>query len=66
MLASKGRFVVKLPKERVDELVRLGAGERFEPGHGRLMREWLVLGGGTQSWIVAAQEARRFVGRKDT
>ncbi len=65
MLASKGRFVVKLPKERVDELVRLGAGERFDPGRGRLMTEWVVLGGATELWVQAAQEARRFVGRNN-
>ena len=62
MLTSKGRFVVKLPKERVDELVRLKAGERFDAGQGRRMTEWLVLGGGTERWIETAREGRRFVG----
>ena len=35
---SKSRLVVKLPRERVDELVSSGKGERFDPGHGRLMK----------------------------
>jgi hypothetical protein len=43
MQSSKGEFVAKLPRGRVDELVRLGKGEYFDPGHGRLMKEWLVV-----------------------
>jgi hypothetical protein len=38
-----GRLVVKLPRERVEELLAAGAGDRFDPGHGRLMREWVSL-----------------------
>ena len=34
MMSSKRQFVVKLPKNRVDELVNLGKGQRFDPGHG--------------------------------
>ena len=37
----KGRLVVKLPAARVAELVEAGAGERFDPGHGRVQKEWL-------------------------
>ena len=37
MVSSKGEFVVKLPRERVDALVSAGDGTRFDPGHGRLM-----------------------------
>jgi hypothetical protein len=36
MMSSKGKFVVKLPKKRVDELVSGSKGERFDPGHGRI------------------------------
>lgn len=36
----KGRLVLKLSATRVDALVAAGA-ERFDPGHGRLMREWV-------------------------
>src|SRR5947199_3510026 len=39
MISSRGHFVAKLPRARVDELVRLGKGEPFDPGHGRLMKE---------------------------
>lgn len=38
-----GRLVVKLPRDRVEELLAAGAGDRFDPGHGRLMREWVSL-----------------------
>ena len=61
----KGKLVAKLPKERVDELVSGGKGELFDPGHGRLMKEWVALGGGEESWIEISREAYRFVkGRK--
>jgi hypothetical protein len=61
MMSSKGKCVVRLPKDRVDELVRLGRGEYFDPGHGRLMKEWLALEGGAGSWVELAREAHRFV-----
>jgi len=61
----KGRFVAKLPRERVDDLVRSGKGEYFDPRHdGRLMKEWIVLAGGTPPWIQLAKEAHRFVRSK--
>ena len=56
-----GQFVAKLPKARVDELVRGGKGEPFDPGQGRLMREWVALFPGEEDWVVVAREARRFV-----
>ncbi len=56
-----GRFVAKLPKARVDELVRGGKGEPFDPGHGRLMREWVALFPAEEDWVVVAREACRFV-----
>jgi hypothetical protein len=34
-MSSRGKFVVKLPRGRVDELVASGQGEYFDPGHGR-------------------------------
>src|SRR5215472_2300922 len=44
MMSSKGQFVVKLPKHRVDELVSKTQGNRFAPSHGRAMKEWIVIG----------------------
>ncbi len=58
----RGRFVAKLPKSRVDELVQSGAGEYFDPrGDGRLMKEWIVLRAAKPAWIEIAREAHRFV-----
>jgi hypothetical protein len=62
MISSRGLFVVKLPRKRVDQLVQLGSGRPFDPGHGRLMKEWVELDGAEASWIGLAREARAFVG----
>jgi hypothetical protein len=63
MKSSKGKFVVKLSKERVDALVASGQGERFDPGHGRLMKEWLAVGDREAGWVQLAREAHDFVKR---
>lgn len=60
MISSKGQFVVKLPRQRVDDLVASRQGGRFDPGHGRLMKEWLV-GTGDIDWVELATEAHAFV-----
>ncbi len=61
----RGDLVVKLPKERVDELVQSGVGSRFDPGHGRLMKEWVSVGPTTAAlWASLADEARAFVGER--
>ena len=61
MMSSKNEFVVKLPKVRVDELVSSGQGKRFNPGHGRLMKEWFVVQNEKADWLALAQEACEFV-----
>jgi hypothetical protein len=58
---ARGKFVAKLPKERVDEIVNVGKGERFDPGHGRLMKEWVALETQRELWLALAQEAFEFV-----
>jgi hypothetical protein len=61
-MLSRGRLVVKLPRQRVDELVASGTGERFDPGHGRVMKEWVTVAPRHgRSWGELAQEAREFV-----
>lgn len=62
LLSSRGQFVAKLPRQRVSELVAEGKGEPFDPGHGRLMREWVALDDRQDDWVRLAREARRFVG----
>lgn len=58
----KGKLVVKLPRERVDGLVESGKGEYFDPGHGRLMKEWAAVSPSAKAmWLKLAKEAREFV-----
>jgi hypothetical protein len=62
MVSRDGELVVKLPRERVDELIASGTGTRFDPGHGRLMKEWVsVSPRHSRSWPKLAEEAREFV-----
>jgi len=61
----KGWLVVKLPQHRVDTLVTLGEGERYDPGGGRLMREGVTVGPEAEvPWLELACEARDFVAQR--
>jgi hypothetical protein len=61
----KGRLVVKLPAARVSQLVEEGAGERFDPGKGRVQKEWLVaFAEDLATWRALAAEAESYVGRR--
>lgn len=60
-----GKLVVKLPRRRVDALIASGGGERFDPGHGRLMKEWVAVGLASDGgWLSLAREALEFVAAK--
>lgn len=61
-MSSRQEFVVKLPRARVDELIAAGEGKRFDPGHGRLMKEWLAVDPASRKlWLALAREAMEFV-----
>jgi hypothetical protein len=62
LVSSRSQFVVKLPKAKVAELVKDPKFEYFDPGHGRLMKEWVATGVVNAGWTALAREARRFVG----
>ncbi|HEX4575325.1 MAG TPA: hypothetical protein VH158_09350 [Gemmatimonadales bacterium] len=62
LMSSQGQFVVKLPKPRVDELVSDRTGVRWDPGHGRIMQEWIAVRAGRANWVALAKEACAFVG----
>lgn len=57
-----GKLVVKLPGQRVHALIAAGEGERFDPGHGRRMKEWVAVAPtSNDSWLPLAREALQFV-----
>jgi hypothetical protein len=61
-MLSGDALVVKLPKDRVDQLVASGDGIRFDPGHGRVMKEWIsVPPKKADEWEALAREAFAFV-----
>ena len=61
-MLSKGELVVKLPRQRVDELVAARTGRPFDPGRGRLMKEWVTIApGNSRDWRTLAEEALQFV-----
>jgi TfoX/Sxy family transcriptional regulator of competence genes len=60
-LFTQGTLVVKLPEARVIALSAAGVGKPFDPGHGRLMREWLTVTNRRASWAGLATEAHDFV-----
>ena len=65
MLTPRGEFVVKLPRARVEALVAAGDGVRFDPGHGRPMKEWLAMAPDSEAdWLALAREARAFVAER--
>jgi TfoX/Sxy family transcriptional regulator of competence genes len=62
MMLYKGQLVVKLPAGRASALVASGDGKYFDPGHGRLMREWIAFAPDLAArWVRLAAEAKGFV-----
>ncbi len=61
----KDRLVVKLDRRRVDELVQAGQGQPFDPGHGRLQKEWLDVDSASDDvWLDLATESEAFVAKR--
>ena len=58
----KGQLVLKLPGLRVQQLIDSGDAKLFDPGHGRVSKEWVSVGPGRKrEWPGLAKEAREFV-----
>jgi hypothetical protein len=58
----KGALVVKLPREQVDVVVASGQGEHFDPGLGRVMKEWVSVRPSTHDeWLSLAEAAKDFI-----
>ena len=61
--ARGDELVVKLPVDRVTELLESGEGAVFDAGRGRPMKEWVVLHPGDEAALESyLLEARAFVG----
>jgi TfoX/Sxy family transcriptional regulator of competence genes len=59
---SKGRLLVKLPREDVAALIADKGGAPFTTGGGRVMKEWATIGvDRRESWLEIARRARQFV-----
>jgi hypothetical protein len=57
----RGDLVLKLSRQRVDELVGAGHGERFTANKGTPMREWVTVGSDCPlTWSALAADALMF------
>jgi hypothetical protein len=64
-MVSRGRLVMKLPRDRVGGLIVAGAGSPFDACKGKPMREWVALEDPTREGALSlAKEALAFVGRR--
>lgn len=61
-MVTGGGLVVKLPRDRVEELIAEGTGAPFDGGKGRPMKEWLaVTADDDETWSALTNEALDFV-----
>lgn len=61
-MLCKGELVVKLPRQRVAELLASAFGMPFGSGNGRAMKEWIAIAPSRAGqWVELAEEARQFV-----
>jgi hypothetical protein len=55
-------MILKMPRARVDWLAESGDGERLDMGHGKAMKEWVIVRGDSAvDWLDLAREALAFV-----
>ena len=61
VMFNKERFIVKLPKERVKDLLNSGEGKPYDPGNGKIMKEWVIIPEEqSDKWISFTSEAMEF------
>lgn len=61
----KGNLVLKLPQDKVLEVISFKKGIYFDPGHGRTSKEWVEVRSEAKSeWMRLAEQARKFVDTK--
>ena len=55
---SKGDLLLKLPPKRVEELIAAGRGLPYDPGTGKVMKNYVVIPAAKKrSWIKLCEEA---------
>ena len=60
---SKGDLLLKLPPERVAALIAAGRGRPYDPGTGKVMRNYVVIpAANKRSWIRLCEEAAEAAG----
>jgi hypothetical protein len=58
---ATGNLILKLPAERVNDLVKTGTGRPFAP-NGRVFKEWVACPApARESWTDLLNEAKRYV-----
>jgi hypothetical protein len=61
-MLNKDRFVVKLPANRVNELLSSGEGLSYDAGTGKQLKEWVIISTiSLEKWVEFALEAKDFV-----
>jgi hypothetical protein len=59
---GKNTFIVKLPKKRVTELLQSEKELPYDPGNGKIMKEWVIIPESlAEKWITFAQEGKEFL-----
>jgi TfoX/Sxy family transcriptional regulator of competence genes len=57
----KGKLVLKLPRQRVNELVASGGAVHFDSGTGRPAKEWVAIDPSRgKEWLGLARDAQQF------
>ena len=60
---SKGDLLLKLPPERVEALIAAGRGLSYDPGNGKVLKNYvLVPNAKKRSWIKLCEEAAAVAG----
>jgi hypothetical protein len=62
--SSKDNLILKLPEKRVDELVSSGEGTRYDPGRGKIQKEWLAVKPTRSTSLRLAKEAMKLAASK--
>ena len=61
VMFMKGEIIVKLPANRVSEIITSGEGEAYDPGTGKPMKNWVLIPETRKDlWIKYCEEAKNY------